>query len=220
MPSIIFCFPFALHNNPLCCLLPGSANDPREHVDVDVLTDLGLLGLVLSVAGDLDQLALDLPAGGLGDEGLGLGIVQSQPAGEDAEVNLAVSMAHQGGDSDADELLEASHIGNQVGAEVVVVDHVPEAGVLGTLELVVQLAKVADSLGQIGTGVGCQYRGRNDVQRKRELGRREVGQGLDQDVGDDIILEAVGVELVTNELVSKDLDVKRQSADDSELEER
>ena len=180
-------------------LLPAALDDPGEHVDVDVLADLGLARLVLGVLGDLDHVTLDLPAAGFRDElGGGLGVVKAEPALEHGELDLAVRLADELGDAHADHVLEAGNVGGQVGVQVVAVERGPEAGVLGTLELGVEGAQLGDGLGELRARVGARVglRGAEEVEREVELGRGELGHGLDEDVGDDLILDAVGVELV------------------------
>ena len=70
-----------------------------------------------------------------------------------AQLKLSESLGNEMGDAVSNHLLEASDIGNEVGAEVVTVDVGPEAGVLGTLKLAVQGAKLGEGFVEL-TGLG------------------------------------------------------------------
>lgn len=93
-----------------------------------------------------------------------------------------------------DGLLEAVDIGGQVGVEIVGVEGPPETGKGGALEVGVEGPQLGDSLSKLrGAGQGGWG---EQVEGEVELGGGEGGHGLDEDVGDDLVLDAVGVELV------------------------
>lgn len=64
---------------------------------------------------------------------------------------------------------------------------------MGTLELGVEGAELGESLCQLTLLSGA---GVDEVEGQGELRGGELGQGLDEDVGDNLVLGAVGVELV------------------------
>lgn len=93
----------------------------------------------------------------------------------------------------ADDVLEAGDVGDEVGAQVVAVQVGPEVSVLGALELGVEGSELGEGLVEFaGGGNG----GVDEVEGEGELGRGELGHGLDEGVGDDLVLHAVRVELV------------------------
>jgi hypothetical protein len=130
---VCFSFHFSLQKGTLCRLLPAPLDDTAELVNSDVLADLGLLGLVFGVLGDLNDTALNLPAASLGDE-LGdlLLAVKTQPPLEDAYADLAEGLADELGDADANDLLETLDVSGEIGVDVVgvVVEGGPELSVV------------------------------------------------------------------------------------------
>lgn len=110
-----------------------------------------------------------------------------------AQLDLTESLGNEEGDAVADGLLEAGDVRDEVSAQVVAVKGGPEAGVLRTLELRVERAELVHGfveLARVGGG------GVDEVEGEGELRRGELRHGLDETVGDDLILESVGVELV------------------------
>lgn len=190
----------------LCGLLVGALDQPRELVKLDVLPHNGALGLVLLVQRHLDNVALDAPAAHLADEVLKLIALLVQPRLEDDALDLAHGLRDGDGDAHAHELLEASHVGDQVGVQVVAVERRPEAGVVGAAQQVVEDVELLHGLAQrrvagrrVG-GRGARERGQDvrgqQGQAEGEVGRGEDGERLDQDVGDSLVAREVRVELV------------------------
>lgn len=66
-----------------------------------------------------------------------------------AQLELSERLGDEVGDGISDHVLEASNIGDEIGAEVVTVDVGPEAGVLGTLELAVEGAELGEGFGEL-----------------------------------------------------------------------
>lgn len=166
--------------------------------------DLGA-GLVLLVGRHADDGAINLPATDIDDE-----LVECVTAA-DIEPGLEVlggdgaeGVADLDGDADADELLEASHVGGQVCIQIIRVQGGPELGVLGGLEKSGQAGELLHGLDEIGGlrgGLGLGGGGEGlgvcweQGEAEREGGRGEHSQGLGQDVGHGIGLDKVGVEL-------------------------
>ena len=125
---------------------------------------------------------------------------QAQPVLEYGDLNLAVGVADELGDPKADHVLEAGDVGCEIGVKVVALESGPEAVVLCALELSVERAQLGDGLGQLRSRgwAGVLVRRREEVHGEVELGGRELCHGLDEDVGDDLVLDPVGVELVSN----------------------
>lgn len=138
----------------LSILLPTPLDDTAEHVNGDVLADLGLFGLVLRVLRNVnDAVVADLPAAGLGDKGLDLGFAaETEVAFEDADINLTEGETDELGDLDADDLLETLNVGGEVRVDVVALEGGPEVVVSGALEVAVERSKLGDSLGEVGRG--------------------------------------------------------------------
>lgn len=162
-------------------------------------------GLVLLVGRHTDDGAINLPAADVNNE------LVKRVTAADIEPGLQVlgsdgaeGVADLDGDSDANELLEAGHIGGQVCVQVVRVQGGPELGVLGgleesgqTCELLHGLDEVGGLRGGLGFGGGGEGLGVcwEQGEAEREGGRGEHGQGLGQNVGHGIGLDKVGVEL-------------------------
>lgn len=190
-----------------CGLLEATADNAAEHVDTDTLALDLAAGLVLLVGRDADDITLDLPAADVGNElGQGVTAAQVEPLLEGLGGDGAEGLANLDGDADADELLETGDIGGQISVQVIRVQGGPELGVLSGLEegrkageLLDGLDKVGGLRGSLGLGGGREGLsvGGEQSEAEREGGGREHSQGLDQDVGDGVGLEEVGVELVT-----------------------
>jgi len=110
-----------------------------------------------------------------------------------ADLDLTESLGHEEGDAVTDNVLKVGNIGNQIGNHVVV-EIGPEAGVLSTLELTVEGSELGDSFAEVASDSSG---GVDEVESERELCGGELGHCLDQDVGDHLILDTVGVELIS-----------------------
>lgn len=136
-------------------VLPGPSEHSGELLKVDILSDLGLLSLVIGVGGDLDiAVLLDGPTPDIGDVLLGRIFAETEPRLEMAKLNLTVGLGDEVGDAATHGVLEAGDVGNQIGAKVVAVDIGPEAGVLSALELTVEGAELGDGLVKLTGGGG------------------------------------------------------------------
>lgn len=110
-----------------------------------------------------------------------------------AELDLPERLRNELRNPVTDDVFEPGNIGDEIRAQVVAVERGPEARVLGALELRVERAQLGEGfvkLALVGGG------GVDEVEGEVELRRGEVGHGHDEGVGDDLILETVGVELV------------------------
>jgi len=92
--------------------------------------------------------AVNLPSAHLGDEVVELVTLDVQPALEHVALHLLHALADDDRDADLHDLLETLHVGDQVGVEVIALEGVPEIGVAGACELLVEDAQVLDSFGQ------------------------------------------------------------------------
>jgi len=185
----------------LCAVLPGPPDDLAEHVNGHVLADLHLLGLVVRVLRHVHNAGVvNRPTACLDDKLLDLvDAPEAEPALQHARLDFTEGLSHQRRDAHPDSLLETADVGRQVRVDVVAGQRLPELGVLCALQLGVEHAQLADRLGEVGRGrvrARGGVRGKQEMQRQVELGRRELRHGLDQDVCDDLIFDAVGVELV------------------------
>lgn len=194
---LVFIFPTTLRR-----LLVGPLDQAAELVELDVLTHDGAASLILLVQGHAHSGAVDGPAAHLGDEVVELGAGHVEPALEDVTLDLLHALADNDRNAHLHDLLEALNVGDQVSVEVVALEGVPELGVVGARELVVQLAQVLDSLSEgarrrcdaILAGHKC-VRG-EEREAKAEVGRGEDCEGLNEDVGDGLVAGEVRVELV------------------------
>lgn len=194
-----------------CSLLETPADDTAEHVNTDTLALDLAAGLVLLVGGHLDHGVgaglVNLPAADLGDELLeSLAAAQVEPLLQNLGRDLTEGLADLNGNADAHELLEAGNVGNKVGVQVIRVQGGPELGVLSRLEEGGETGELLDRLdevGGLGGGLGLSVGGLEGLsvggeesKAEGESRRGEDSQGLDEDVGDGLRLEKVGVELV------------------------
>lgn len=146
---VLACIQYSfLQTSALRRLLVGTLDQAAKLVELDVLAHSGAAGLVLLVERHLDGGAVDLPAANLGDEVVELVALDVQPALEHVALDLLHALADNDGNADLHDLLEALHVGDQVGVEVVALKSVPEVGVAGVDELVVQDAQVLDGFGE------------------------------------------------------------------------
>ncbi|KAF7512784.1 hypothetical protein GJ744_000351 [Endocarpon pusillum] len=125
----------------------------RNAQDKGVLRDVMLEGQVLVLGLSVMLEDKPYPARAGGELGQGLP-VKIQPAPEDVEVDLAEGLADLTGDADADQILEAGHVGAEIGVQVVGGERAPEEGVLGGFEEGGELGEFLDGLGEVGGGDG------------------------------------------------------------------
>lgn len=172
-------------------------------VKLDVLAHHCSSGLVLLVERNADCAALDGPAADFLDELVKGLAVQVEPRLENGAVDALHGLADDNSHAHTHELLEALHIGDQVGVQVVAVQRGPELVVRSADQLAVQGVELLDCFGErVGGRVRCEDVGREQGEAQAEVGRGEDGQRLDQDVGDGLIASEVGVELVAVYVVS------------------
>lgn len=95
-----------------------------------------------------------LPTANLANEAFELGPMQREPAFQDLALDLAAALADVDGDLEADQLLEAVDVGDQVGVEVVAVQRGPEAFVIGLREERVEGGEFLDGFGEGGVAGG------------------------------------------------------------------
>jgi hypothetical protein len=186
-------------------LLVRSPNDPRKLLYLDILPHNGAFGLVLLVQRDLDDGSLETPAAGTTDELLKRLALHPQPRFQDGPLDFPHRLRDGERDPDPDQLFEAGDVGNQVGVEIIAVQGAPKCGVRRLAEKVVENVQLLDGLGERGIagcwecgggGDGFQDVRWEEVEGEREVGGRENGQALDEDVGDGLIFGEVRVELV------------------------
>jgi hypothetical protein len=134
-----------------------------------------------------------------------------QPALEDRPLDLSYGLRYCDCNPHTHQLLESTHIGNQICVQVVAVERWPEVRIVCTAEEVVEDVEFLDGLweGSIASGgVGDGgWEGKEGVsgekrEAKREIRVREDRERLDEDVGDGLITGKVGVELISRKLVS------------------
>jgi hypothetical protein len=183
-------------------LLVSALDQAAELVELDVLAHSGAAGLVLLVEGHVDGVAVDLPAAHLGDEVVELVALDVQPALEHVALHLLHALADNNRDADLHDFLETLHVGDQVGVEVVALEGVPEVGVAGACELLVEDAQVVHGFGEGAGGrrdtILCGHDGvcGQEGQAKAEVRGGEDCEGFDEDVGDGLVAGEVRVELV------------------------
>jgi hypothetical protein len=126
-----------------------------------------------------------------------------QPALEHVALHLLHALADDHCDANFHDLLEALNIGDQVVIKVITLKCVPEVGVAGAGELLVENAQVLHGFGE-SAGGGCDaiLRRHNSVggqkgEAQAEVGRGEDCEGFDEDVGDGLVAGKVRVELVS-----------------------
>jgi hypothetical protein len=196
--------------NPLRSLLIGSTNNSGELINLDILRNHRALRLVLLVKWDLDIGTLDLPATDLADELLEDGSGHAEPGLEDRALHLADGLGNGLCDADANQLLEAGDVGDEVGVEIVAIEGAPEFAVGGAGEEIVEDVELLDCFGE-GCIASCwERRGGGDrledmcweeVQAEGEVWGGEDGEGLDEDIGDGLVAGEVWVELVSESTV-------------------
>jgi hypothetical protein len=178
-------------------------------IKLDVLPHNRALSLVVLVDGNRDLGTVHLPAYGT-DKLVKVAALHVQPRFQNALVDLPHRLADGGGYPHAHQLLEARHVGDQVGVQVVRVECRPKGSVVGALEQISQVVQLLHGLGQ-GRVTGCwvmccRVEGCEDVAREQGEAEREVragedGEGLDKNVGDGLIAREMRVELVSAECV-------------------
>jgi hypothetical protein len=126
-----------------------------------------------------------------------------QPALEHVALHLLHALADDHRDADFHDLLETLNVGDQVVVKVIALECVPEVGIAGAGELLVENAQVLHGFGE-GAGGGCDaiLRGHDSVRGQKgeaqaEVGRGEDCEGFDEDVGDGLVAGKVWVELVS-----------------------
>lgn len=180
-------------------------DDSRELLDLDILRNHRALRLVLLIQRHLDRQAIKAPSTHLRHELLERLALQAQPRLQHVARDLTHGLCDRHRDADADQLLEAGDVGDQVRVQVVGVEGAPELGVGGAGEEVAENVEFLDGFGEGRVAGGGESRGRRnglqdvrrkEVQAEREVGGGEDGEGFDEDVGDGFVAGEVGVELV------------------------
>lgn len=167
-------------------------------IKLDILPHHGSPSLVLLVERNVDRLALDGPSTHVLDEVVKRLVLDAQPRLQAALVDALHALADDDGHANPHELLEALHIGNQVGVKVVVFQRGPELVVLCVVKEGVEGGELLHGFGQrVGGRVGLQRVRGEERQAEAEVWGGEDGQGLDEDVGCRLIAGEVGVELVS-----------------------
>lgn len=132
--------------------------------------------------------------------------MQAEPPLHDLPPHFATALADRDGDPHAHQLLEAGHVGDEVGVQIVAVEGGPESLVVGLREERVEGGELLHGFGEggvagSGEGGGCgQLRGEDvwgeEMEAEAEVRRGEDGEGLDEDVGGGFVAGKVGIELV------------------------
>lgn len=190
-----------------CSLLKPPSKHTTKLLNTNPFTLNLTTGLILLIRGHLDDSTLNLPVTNLLDKlHQRLLVAEIQPLLQNLSANLPESLADLDGDTDAHELLEPGHVGDQIRVQIVRVQSRPELGVLGGLEEGGKTGEFLDGFDKVGGlggglvfGVGggeglgvCGEEG----EAEREGRGGEDGESLGEDVGDDLRLEEVRVELV------------------------
>lgn len=171
-------------------------HDPRELVNLDILPNHRTLRLILLVQRHLNHRTLNLPSTHLADELIERLTLQSQPRLQHRALDLTHSLRNSHGDTDADQLLEAVDIGDEISVQVVGVECGPELCVRGAGEEVVEDGELLDCFGEGSVAGGGEGSGSGDwlqdvcgeeVEAEREVGGGEDGEGLDEGVGDGLV---------------------------------
>lgn len=154
--------PPPLFTNPPPCSPPPHhplkppPDHPSKLLKPDLLTLHHPLGLILLIPRHPHHhrpsnfLIIDTPPENLGHEALEIAAAKIQPPFQDGAGDLATGIADQEGDADADELVEAGHVGGEVGVEIVAVEGVPEVVVQGGFEQAVEVGEFVDRFRERG----------------------------------------------------------------------
>ena len=190
-----------------CSLLKPPSKHTTKLLNTNPFTLNLATGLILLIRGHLDDSTLNLPVTNLLDKlHQRLLVAEIQPLLQNLSANLPESLADLDGDTDAHELLEPGHISDQIRVQIVRVQSRPELGVLGGLEEGGETGEFLDGfdeVGGLGGGLVFSVGGREGLgvcgeegEAEREGRGGEDGESLGEDVGDDLRLEEVRVELV------------------------
>lgn len=190
-----------------CSLLKPPSKHTTKLLNTNPFTLNLTTSFILLIRGHLNDITLDLPVTNLLDKlHQRLLVAQVQPLLQNLSVDLPESLADLDGNTDAHELLEPGHIGDQIRVQIVRVQSRPELGVLGGLEEGGETGEFLnrfDEVGGLGGGLVFGVGGREGLGVCGEEGEAEGesrggedGESLGEDVGDDLRLEEVRVELV------------------------
>lgn len=196
----------------LCGLLKTPSEHTAELLNADAFALDFTAGLVLFVGGHLDNNAgarlVDHPVADFSDELLkSFATSQVKPCLKYIGVDLAEGLADLNGNADAHELFEPGDIGNKVCIQIVRVQSRPELGVLCRLEKGREAGEFLNGFDKVGglrsSLCFCERLGVCGEEGKAERKSRggEDGESLSEDVGDNLGLKEMRVELVPMEVM-------------------
>jgi len=192
----------------LCGLLKTPSEHTAELLNADAFALDFTAGFVLFVRGHLDNNTgarlVDLPVADFSNKLLkSFTTPQVKPCLKHIGVDLAEGLADLDGNTNAHELFETGDIGNKVCVQIVRVQSRPELGVLCRLEKSGEAGEFLNGFDKVGglrsSLCFCKRLGvcGKESKAEREGRRGEDSEGLSENVGHNLGLEEMRVELVS-----------------------